>query len=647
MAIETTESKTVYSNASTLEYPIPWPFFDDDDIVVVIGRGGTETTLTPGMDYSIVPAATGSQGGTLHLTAAPATGNDLVVLRQMPLVQLTRLPLSGKLDTEAVERQFDRTIMVVQQLAEEVSRCIKVPVTEYSGDYYTLIMGAKNVCLDCADICATNAQTCAAVERNISLVWAELTGNVELANGALLTLKEAAEATGAVRAAVEAGKAGINEASAAALTYARGQVDEAKVQAVGTLSLVAQTENDRLTALISEAVGADGAVTAAKNAAQAAATQATDAVNGIDAKTASSLASLEAAQGVAQGFLNTALEKAQAAVDSAGAANSQSLAALTEIRDSIAAALGHKNAAGSSAAAALKSAQDAALDKSKAEAAALAATNTSQIVANASIVAHNASPQAHQDIRTLATTVNGRVATLEGDLLARGIYPMSKYQANVDFNTLWTAGNYLVLGSNNVNAPIGGNGTLIVSRYTSSGGDVTYVNQLFFHRSENRTFTRRMGNTVGWTDWAEMATVDALNSALDDYAKKDMTNVTGALRLWESGAKAIPSASLVLNHNLNLTAPRTAIASLTLICKTANNGYAVGDVVQPGGRATSSADTPFGFYPALIVTQNSVRFQLPRTVECFYIIPKGDPGGYVYLFGRGNTEWDLNIRIIY
>jgi hypothetical protein len=100
------------------------------------------------------------------------------------------------------------------------------------------------------------------------------------------------------------------------------------------------------------------------------------------------------------------------------------------------------------------------------------------------------------------------------DALARGIFPISKYYANIDFNTLTDSGTYLVLGSTNSNAPIGGNGTLVVSKYISTGGDVTYIAQRFYHRSENRTFTRRYANTAGWTEWSELATI----AKLKEYA---------------------------------------------------------------------------------------------------------------------------------
>ena len=121
-----------------------WPFtfkvFAAGDIQVTIANSASvETLLVLGTDYSVALNANQetSPGGTLTypISGSPLpTGSVLVIIGDIDYDQALDLPTGGNFNPLALENQLDRTTMQIQQLAEQMTRTVKVPVTsEDSG----------------------------------------------------------------------------------------------------------------------------------------------------------------------------------------------------------------------------------------------------------------------------------------------------------------------------------------------------------------------------------------------------------------------------------------------------------------------------------------------------------------------------------
>lgn len=207
------------------------------------------------------------------------------------------------------------------------------------------------MCLVSASNAATSAATAGNIAAQIAFIWTEITGDENLFDKAFATAQELMEAKGAVDAAAAAGIAGVNEASLAALDTAKTEINEAKDSSLESLDAALGSAEGSLTLKLAEAQGAAKAAEAAQSAA-------------------------ETAGGNAQLSANAAQSAADSAAAKAGEAAGSS----------------------SSALAAKQAAEAAKVEALAAQAAAEAAAGEAGSLVNASVTAHNANPQAHPNL---------------------------------------------------------------------------------------------------------------------------------------------------------------------------------------------------------------------------------------------------------
>lgn len=335
-------------------YPFPYRILQKSDLKCYLAEGNNERQLTES-EFSVEDKEDYSSGAnvTLLLNPLPA-GAALVILREVPYTQDCDLPNAGKLPSESLEVQLDRTTMQIQQLKEEVDRAISVPPTslmsptEYLQVNIKVAEQAKDICLNSAVSAANSAQTAAVCERNMSLIWGELTGDPELANNALLTVKEAAEATGAVTTALEVAKGEIINTGSVALAAVQKATEEAKEAAdvaTNTAGSITGTVADQITIQVSQAVGADGVLGAAiaeaeKVIGDAKAELEKAQADGLGTLTDAQKAALAQIQGKIDGItldIQAALDRAditaQTYLQNAKDTTDKAIADLTEIRD--------------------------------------------------------------------------------------------------------------------------------------------------------------------------------------------------------------------------------------------------------------------------------------------------------------------------
>lgn len=298
-------------------------------------------------------------GGTVKFAEAPAKGGVLAILRETPFDQQTDLQDNQAFLPEVLETSLDKLTMQTQELKEQMERAVTVPPTslispgEYLQVNIKIAEQAKDICLSSATAAANSAQTAATCERNISLIWGELSGDPTLAENALLTLKEAAEATGAVTAAAEIAKGEIVNTGAVALASVRKATEEAKEAAevaTNTAGSITGTVADQITIQVSQAVGADGVLGVAISEAEKVINDAKNELeqaqtNGMTELTDAQKAALAQIQGKVDAVsidVQAAIERAnviaQGYLDNAKNTTDQAIEDLTNIRDNAIAA---------------------------------------------------------------------------------------------------------------------------------------------------------------------------------------------------------------------------------------------------------------------------------------------------------------------
>lgn len=128
-----TSSETFYGNSVTTVWDLPFRFFDNGDIVVLLVDPILQTTtpLVLGTDYTLtgagLPEQFGTAPGKITTTVPVATGKQLLVERVMAAEQLTDIVNQGQFFPEVHEDVFDRLTMLIQQSNTDFSRALKRP----------------------------------------------------------------------------------------------------------------------------------------------------------------------------------------------------------------------------------------------------------------------------------------------------------------------------------------------------------------------------------------------------------------------------------------------------------------------------------------------------------------------------------------
>ena len=478
-------------------FPFNFPVLDPSHVAVYTYTGNTESRISEGFTVSLT-----ENGGNVTFETAPAKDTRIAILRDTPFDQQVDLQNNTAFYPELLESMSDKLTMLVQQLREELSRCVKLAVAsgESPESIVAMILGAKDMALDSASTAASAAAACSSAQLTIATIWSEITGDSASAEEAIDALKEAWEAAGSVKAAAEAGKASVNEASLAAVEYAKGQIEEAQDASLGVLSATTKSRKEELLALIAEKVAA--AVQAAKDAAAAAGEETgkiQDLSESVQASISAAVTVADQKRQEAQTAANEAAAQAEAAGDSAAEAYSY-----------IAQTLANKNAA---------QAAQAAAEAAKADA--VAAAGSASDVADASITAHNASTGAHSvafsshDSNTSShaaafsshdSNTNAHAAAF-GKYTALGVLgAIPDLPDGSDLNQV-TSGNFFGYRDYTYsNVPTGANVEFFLENLKSGTG--SRLIQRLTDRNDN-TYIRHKWGTE-WTSWMKIMREDSL-----------------------------------------------------------------------------------------------------------------------------------------
>jgi hypothetical protein len=132
MTVSSTTVKDSYSgNDSTTEFTYTFKIFADTDLQVIIRSStGTETVKTLTTHYTVAGAGVAG-GGSITFTAGniPATGETVVIRREVPQTQAIDYIANDPFPAESHEEGLDRATMTIQQMQEELDRAIKLSRT--------------------------------------------------------------------------------------------------------------------------------------------------------------------------------------------------------------------------------------------------------------------------------------------------------------------------------------------------------------------------------------------------------------------------------------------------------------------------------------------------------------------------------------
>lgn len=133
MSVSTTISKRQYNgNGSSTDFTADFLFLADTDLIV------TETVIATGVsivdelttDYTVSGAGVGT--GTVTMNSAPASTIRLTIQRSTPSTQTTDLVADDAFNPDTVELALDKLRISIQEIQEQVNRCVQYPVTDSS-----------------------------------------------------------------------------------------------------------------------------------------------------------------------------------------------------------------------------------------------------------------------------------------------------------------------------------------------------------------------------------------------------------------------------------------------------------------------------------------------------------------------------------
>ena len=173
-------------NDTTTVFPFTFKVFTADQVgVVLTNDSGNERYAVQGTEYTVTlnPDQNTSPGGLVQIPAPLATGDLLTITSHVPYLQHLDLTNQGGFYPATINQALDRATIQIQQLAEQVDRSVKTPVSSGSTPealVNELLTGANvakagaNVAKAAAERATESANYVASQEGNIATVVANI-----------------------------------------------------------------------------------------------------------------------------------------------------------------------------------------------------------------------------------------------------------------------------------------------------------------------------------------------------------------------------------------------------------------------------------------------------------------------------------------
>ena len=163
-------------NGVTVAFPFAFKVFSTADVLVVqaVTSTSVETTLTLGTNYTVVLNAdqNANPGGTITALVAPATGYTLTATSQVSNLQSLDLTNAGGFYPAVINTALDRATIQIQQLAEQLTRTVKVTISSGIDPtaYLASIAASVTAAANSATASAASAALSVANSANVTTV---------------------------------------------------------------------------------------------------------------------------------------------------------------------------------------------------------------------------------------------------------------------------------------------------------------------------------------------------------------------------------------------------------------------------------------------------------------------------------------------
>jgi hypothetical protein len=222
MALSSETSKTTFNCTGGTTYDFDFKVFEAGDLEVIrVTALGVESTLALTTGYSV--SALTETGGRVTTVSTYSDGK-LIVRRKQSKKQEIDYTQNDAFSTPVLEEQLDKTVMMIQEVKEQVGRCIQMPaITEEADvpDYADLIDTATVAAQDAADDASDSADAAAASavlsQAQVALAAAQVVIATEQADNAFDSATAAA-ASAASAAEIVGGTIKASQAEAEAAT---------------------------------------------------------------------------------------------------------------------------------------------------------------------------------------------------------------------------------------------------------------------------------------------------------------------------------------------------------------------------------------------------------------------------------------------
>lgn len=128
MTVSNTSNKVIYSSSGISDFPFTFRIYKTTDLLVYVkttATGDIVGPLTLDTDYNVTLDEVAPSAGTVTLIGDYEdleAGYSIAIMRILPITQLIDFITNEQVPADTFEEGYDRAIMIIQQLQEQLSR---------------------------------------------------------------------------------------------------------------------------------------------------------------------------------------------------------------------------------------------------------------------------------------------------------------------------------------------------------------------------------------------------------------------------------------------------------------------------------------------------------------------------------------------
>lgn len=150
-----------FHGAGQTQFDFDFYMISPDDVVVIVADADDNESTLAKEKYTcaLYPDQNTTPGGRVTLKTALAVGQKLAICSGMPYTQNLNLTMYGNFNPVSINKEEDRRVIQIQQIVEQLSRCLKVPSTSNKTPEELLkeIFEAAKSAVDSAESAAKDA----------------------------------------------------------------------------------------------------------------------------------------------------------------------------------------------------------------------------------------------------------------------------------------------------------------------------------------------------------------------------------------------------------------------------------------------------------------------------------------------------------